>query len=779
MEGKQTKEMLEKFNPLFILRYSATHKKDSIYNMVYRLDALDAYNKKLVKKIAVKGISVTGSTSTEGYVYLQGLDLSQNKAPVALVEFEFKGTKGIRRVLRKLSEKSDLYDKSGQLEQYKNGYVISKIDGRDNSVSFVNGVTLYAGDVIGVAGEDELRAVQIRETILSHLERERFLYDKGIKVLSLFFIDEVAKYRMYDDKGNVMQGEYAEVFAREYLDIVKDFVDDSAYGRYLEGIVVEKTHTGYFSIDKNNRFTDSKINNRKENTTDDQNAYDLIMRDKERLLSLEEPVRFIFSHSALREGWDNPNVFQICVLKQSSSDIRKRQEVGRGLRLCVNAMGERIDGEDVHDVNVLTVVANESYDSFTKALQSELAEDLVDRAIKIDKELFYNRIFQDDGQRCVIGQDEAEEIVESLIVSGYIKKSILTDKYFEDINDNSFSLPEELRIYESIVLEILSNVYNEKALKIENALAKNVSVKLREDKLEMQEFKKLWQKINSKSFYTVAFDSKELVVKAVAALNAELTVSEVMLKVEVGTIDKIKSKKELEQGGSFVKDEAKVKKVKELHSSQFVKYDLIGKLAKETGLTRLCIVEILKAVKKEVFEQFKINPEEFIVKAGNIINEQKATVIIEHITYNKLQEVYSENIFTSDKLKGNYDLNVIGTKKHLYDHVIYDSQSERDFAQQLDVDSSVAVYVKLPKDFYINTPVGKYNPDWAIAFYEGAVKHIYFVAETKGSMSSMQLRKIEEAKIYCAKEHFSKISGDDVRYEVVDSYGTLLNKVMK
>ena len=361
VEGKQTKENLKQFNPLLTLRYSATHKSDSIYNMVYRLDAMEAYNKRLVKKIAVKGISESGSTATESYVYLESINLSK-AAPTATIQFDYKGANGIRKITRTVSEGYNLYDNSGSMEEYKQSFVVSRIDGRDDSVEFLNGIKIYAGDVIGKVSEDQLRRIQIRETILSHIQRERELFYKGIKVLSLFFIDEVAKYRVYDEAGQATDGIYAQMFVEEYNDIIGNLqigIGEDDYMKYLQAIPAEKTHAGYFSIDKKGKMIDSKVS-RKETTTDDVDAYELIMKNKELLLDRDpkrSPVRFIFSHSALREGWDNPNVFQICTLKQSNSEVRKRQEVGRGLRLCVNQDGERMDanvlGEDVQNVNAV------------------------------------------------------------------------------------------------------------------------------------------------------------------------------------------------------------------------------------------------------------------------------------------------------------------------------------------------------------------------------------------------------------------------------------------
>ena len=414
VEGKQTKERLKEFQPLLTLRYSATHKSDSIYNMIYRLDAMEAYNKRLVKKIAVKGITKTGRMATDSYLYLEGLNLSKGD-PTATLQFEVKMASGTPKKKSRVVKIGDnLYDYSGGLEEYKNNFVVKQIDGRDDSGEFLNGIKIYAGDVIGAVDEDQLRRIQIRETILSHIQRERQLFYKGIKVLSLFFIDEVANYREYDAAGQPVNGKYARMFEEEYEDIVGNLqlsIGEDDYIKYLNSIKASKTHAGYFSVDGKGKMINSKVG-RKETTSDDVSAYELIMKNKELLLDRDpkkSPVRFIFSHSALREGWDNPNVFQICTLKQSSSDVRKRQEVGRGLRLCVNQDGERMDtnalGNDVHNVNVLTVIASESYDSFAKGLQTEMADAVADRPRAVTVDLFVGKVIKDDkGNEQVIDQ---------------------------------------------------------------------------------------------------------------------------------------------------------------------------------------------------------------------------------------------------------------------------------------------------------------------------------------------------------------------------------------
>ena len=789
VEGKQTKENLKQFHPMITLRYSATHKSDSIYNMVYRLDAMEAYNKRLVKKIAVKGIVESRSTATDGYLYLESINLSK-KDPTATLQFERKTANGaVKKKSRTVREGDDLYEHSNGLEEYRNGFVVSRIDGRDDSIEFLNGIRICAGDVVGAVDEDQLRRIQIRETILSHLQRERQLFYKGIKVLSLFFIDEVANYREYDAAGQPVNGKYARMFEEEYEDILKNMQMTSGeddHSRYLRAIPTGKTHAGYFSVDGKGKMINSRAGG-KEATCDDAGAYELIMKNKELLLDRDpkkSPVRFIFSHSALREGWDNPNVFQICTLKQSGSVVRKRQEVGRGLRLCVDQNGERMDmnalGNDVHNVNVLTVIASESYDSFAKGLQAEMAEDVADRPKAVTKELFAGRVVKDDqGSEILITDDIASAVYFDLIVNGYINKSgEFTDKYYEDKAGGMIRIAEEAKDFASAVIEIMDTIYDSKALRPENARSNNVELLLDTEKLNSKEFQALWSKINKKSVYVVDFDTDELIRESVALLDDKLRVAKIYFRVETGAMDSIKSREDLAAGTSFVKKESASYGMSAAPRSN-VKYDLIGKLVDETGLTRKTVIAILQGIQPAVFDQFKDNPEEFIARAAQLINEQKAAAVIEHITYDVLDERYGTDIFTKPMIKGRLGVNAMKARKHLYDHIVYDSSGERDFATELDTNADVAVYVKLPDGFCISTPVGKYVPDWAIAFYEDHVKHVYFVAETKGSANSMQSRRMEESKIHCAREHFRAVSDGSVVYDVVDSYAALMQRVMQ
>lgn len=783
VEGDATKERLKEFNPLITLRYSATPKE--CYNLVYRLDAVEAYNKKLVKKIAVKGVTIQGSDATNGYIYLQNINLYKDKSPTATIQYDVKGKNRIRKETKILKKGDNLFYLSKELDEYKNNYVVLPIDGRNNTVTFLNGIVIKTGNVIGDVNEDEIRRLQIRETILSHISKERKLFYKGIKVLSLFFIDEVAKYKQYDQSNNELNGIYADMFEEEYENILNELqieLGEDTYINYLRGISAKGTHAGYFSIDKKGRITNSK-EDKKEGGSSDVDAFDLIMKNKERLLSFDEPVRFIFSHSALREGWDNPNVFQICTLKKSSKDDKKRQEIGRGLRLCVNQNGERMDttklGETVHDINVLTVIANESYADFTQSLQSEIAEIVADRPKLVDAKLFENKVITDiNGVELTIDADLARKIDYNFIRNNYTDDNKkLTETYYEAKKTNSLVLPELLHGYEEAIIGIIDTIYDPNTMQPEDLNASKRKLELDRDKLNKKEFQELWKRINTKTAYSVNFETDELINKAIKSIDRNLAVTKLYSVVQIGSMDKIESKEALQEGSAFEKGIVQ----RDNLSNQYcgIKYDLIGKIVEETKLTRKSVVKILKGIREDVFNQFKENPEDFILKVSNLINDEKATVIIEHITYNKLEEVYQTDIFTEPEMKTITNKNSLPVEKSLYNYLVYDSNVEKEFGEDLDRNADVSIYVKLPKGFYINTPVGHYNPDWAIAFNEGSVKHIYFVAETKGSMKTMQLKAIEKAKIDCAKVHFKAISSDSVQYDVVDSYQSLLDKVMK
>ena len=774
MEGGKTLDSLANFKPLAVLRYSATHK--TAHNKIHRLDALDAYNQKLVKKIRVRGISVKGLTGTNAYLFLESIEVS-TAAPVARVEGEIKQNSGIKRVLRKLSRNDNLFDLSGGLEQYR-GFVVADINALTNTVSFTNGHELVAGEATGDVSESALRRIQIREAVKAHFEKEQALFEQGIKVLSLFFIDTVSKYRSYDEAGE-RNGEYAQMFEEEYNQQLAEVMtlEDSSYNRYLKGIATARTHEGYFSIDKKSKRMVDPETGKKSTETDDVDAYDLILRKKEQLLKFEEPVRFIFSHSALREGWDNPNVFVICTLKHSDNTISRRQEVGRGLRLSVNQHGDRMDEPaTVHHVNVLTVVASESYKDFVTALQRDMSEGLSERPRVADESYFTGKVLKTSAGDVEVTPQLAKQIYKYLLKNDYTDdKDRIADAYHEAKKEGTLAaLPPDLVAHAEAVFALIDTVFSDTKLPLPEDDRKAKTNPLNGN-FEKAEFKALWSRINRKAAYTVEFETPELVAKCVKTLEAELKVSPMQYTVVAGEQAETATYDGIRQGESFKVTESTTDYHRaSAHSA--VKYDLIGRLAEETQLTRATVASILQGINKAVFSQYRTNPEDFMRKAARLMNEQKATVIVEHIAYDPTGETHTMEIFTQDKPKEDFS-KAVKANHHIYDYVFTDSKNERDFVRELDASTEVVVYAKLPRGFFIPTPVGNYNPDWAIAFQEGKVKHVYFVAETKGSMSSMDLRKIEESKIECARKFFAKITSDQVKYEVVDGYGKLMELV--
>lgn len=782
-----TRAGLKRFNPLFTLLYSATHRE--VMNMVFRLDAIDAYNKKLVKKIEVKGIRQVGSTATNGYIYLNEIVVQKGKSPQARLSFDTMGSTGSVRQLTKLAgEGFDLYEQSGELAEYKQNYVVKEIDGRAGTVTFLNGEVLHEGDAVGNVTEDAMRRMQIRETIKSHIERERQLYPKGIKVLSLFFIDHVENYRIYD-KGEVSPGKFSKMFEEEYERVIEEMQSTftQEYNEYLSRYPGEKAHNGYFSQDKKTgNFVDPKTLKEAKEGSNDESAYNLIMKDKERLLSLDEPTRFIFSHSALREGWDNPNVFQICTLKNTANEIGKRQEVGRGMRLCVNKHGERQDadvlGSGVFDINILTVIASESYEQFAQQLQKEISELVSSRPVVITPTLFVDHVYETaEGTKVKITVDTARKIYNKLIRQDYIDDDgHLTETYHEAKRNDSLELGDDFQPILPGIVQTLDSVFDLKKTNIDDS-RKPKEANFDEKKFKKAQFQELWKRINVKTYYKVDFETAELISKAIDALNKRLSVTEIRMVVEEGVMNEIRDKRQLEAGDAMQKTKSNTYSEQETVGTG-VKYDLIGRLVMETGLKRKTLVSILKGISEETFAQFRKNPEEFIRKTANIINDEKAMAVVQKISYERTDNTYDVDIFTESTLRGKIGINAIESTKSLYNLVVVDSDIEKKFAKELENEEKVAVYTKLPRGFYINTPMGRYNPDWAIAFNEGTVKHIYFIAETKGNeWQRSQLRGAEEAKLECAARHFEAISqgGHNIVYGVVKDYKTLYDKVMK
>ena len=773
-EDSATQKALKKFNPLFTLNYSATHAKQ--HNLIYVLDE-------------VKGFEVKNLRGTDKYLYLESIIISPKNPPRAKVELEVKHQSGTKREFRTLDVSDNLYYISGEMEQYK-GFVISEIDPITGVVTFTNGDTIRKGDVTGDVSEDDMRRVQIRETIISHFEKEQELFKMGIKTLSLFFIDEVAKYRQYDEDGNELLGEYGKIFEQEYMAVMNEYrsILEPEYTAYLDATDVHDVHKGYFSIDKKGRSVNSSVK-RGTDMSDDISAYDLILKNKERLLSFEEPTRFIFSHSALREGWDNPNVFQICTLKHSDSTTQKRQEVGRGLRLCVNKDGNRMDaevlGEKVQDINVLTVIASESYAGFVDGLQKQTEAVLYDRPRKADIDYFVGKAIKLDGKTIKVDDRQARAIYQYLVRNNYVdEQDNVTQDYRDDVQAGTLApVPETLKPIEEGVHSLVQAIYDDSVLKsmFEDGNKPKVLENPLNDRFEKAEFQKLWQTINHKYAYTVDFDSAELIRKSIAHIDSELYVSRLQYTVTYAGQKDTLNADMIREGSSFYGAKSKTAVLKNAHTSQ-VAYDLIGKIAEGTTLTRRTTARILQGIKPTTFAMYQNNPEEFITKTIRLIKEQKATMIVEHITYDTIEGSYDSSIFTAEKHALTMD-KAYKAQKAIQDYVFTDGTAEksveRKFAENLDGAEEVFIYAKLPKGFFIPTPVGHYSPDWAIVFHEGRVKHIYFVAETKGTMESLNLRPIEKSKIDCAKKLFAKLSDGLVTYDHVDSYQELMNKVLQ
>lgn len=748
-----------------------------MHNLVYVLDALDAYKKKLVKKIEVKGFELHNLRGTDGFLYLSEILIDPQKPPRARIALEVNRKNGVMRESHIFEVGADLYLASGSgkmpsLEQYRNGFVIKDINGANGTVTFLNGEVLSVGEVSGDRTEKDIRRIQIRETILSHFEKEEKLFARGIKCLSLFFIDEVANYRQYDETGKELLGEYGQIFEQEYDSILKEYtcLEETPYIRYLKSISVHDTHKGYFSIDKK---TNRAINSvEKRGVCDDISAYDLILKNKERLLSFEEPTRFIFSHSALREGWDNPNVFQICTLKQSNSEVNKRQEVGRGMRLCIDQNGERVDSTvtaAVHDVNVLTVIASDSYKTFVSELQSELKSTLYNRPTKATVDYFTGKTVGTPAGSYTFTQADAMDIFVYLRTNGYADRDgNILDAYREAQRTETFApLSAELAPYAEDVHKLVQGIFDEKVLS--EMVVPAGKTKITENDLNenfyKEEFQELWKRINHKYAYTVSYDSERLIRSAIEALDQKMYVTKLTYVRTVGsqtdTLD-------------FAEGRSKTATL-QTRRDPISTYDLIGKICQGTTLTRKTAAAILKGIQPATFKQFTDsgNPEEFISKASKIINEEKAKLSIEGITYNFAEGEQGIGIF---RLGGPVTCDrVVKAERHITPYVVVDSDIERNFAEALERDEDkVCVYAKLPKDFKIPTPVGNYSPDWAIVFYENSVKHIYFMAETKGSEAHTD--ELEKAKIACARKLFAKL-GCGVHYDVVSSYQDLMNAI--
>ena len=783
----ETLKALGRFNALFALRYSATHAIE--HNKVHRLDALDAYNKKLVKKIAARGISVKGLAGSSAYLYVDGLELGKGADfPKARVEIQHQPKNGsITLKTVKVKQGDRLHDISGGIEAYK-GLVIDDIDAIANTVTLLDGQVLQGGQVTNDVTDEQKRRLQIREVIRAHLDKERQLFGHGIKVLSLFFIDEVLKYRDYDQPDRL--GEYARVFEQEYEALSELDFDESGeeYRTFLERDAVRDIHNGYFSVDKKTgRWVDSDASDASDEKgkglSKDAEAYDAILRDKEKLLDRDYALRFIFSHSALREGWDNPNVFTLGFLKKATAGDSRRQEVGRGLRLAVDHNGDRADNPvTVHDINVLTVVTEESYVDFVAGFQKETLGLLSARPRKATPEFFVGAVLRDviAGAEHKVTLDEAKQLQHWLIKHDFIDyDQHLTDKWLGrgDLPQIP-AMPPALQPYFYQVAELIDSLHIQ-APKVDDGRKAKI-VPMNKANFNKKDFQELWARINHRVVYQVEFDSQELIDNCTRILDTSLEVARLQYVVTEGVQRDVIEAEHLESGESF-----KVTRTKSsestLSASSTVPYDLIGEIAEKTKLTRRTVATILRGVRPDTFTKFKQNPEQFITEAARLIREQAAATMVEHIEYDILEDRYDTSIFTENQTAQDLSKAVHTPNKNVYEYVLDDSQVEREFGAALDISEEVSVFTKLPRGFKIPTPLDDYNPDWAIAFQEGAVKHVYFVAETKFSLSSLELRGAEKAKIDCANKLFEKLDQvagtPGVRYHGVTSYDHLLQLV--
>lgn len=753
---KKSKQALASLNPLCTLRYSATHKE--LYNLMYRLTPVDAYQEHLVKHIEVNSVSIDKAT-TKPYVKL--LSVSDKNGYTCRLEIyknnKKKGTIEKKPITAKTGD--DLWESSGEVDYYKDkGYIVDNIDcfPGEEYVAFTNGELLNIGDVIGNVDDKAVKRAQIHETIKSHLDKELHYIKQGIKVLSLFFIDEVAKYRDYSREDE--KGDYQIWFEEEYKKLIiqpryKRLRED--YGDYisLDPVAV---HDGYFAQDGKGR-----IKNSSGKTNDDETTYQLIMKDKERLLSFDEPIRFIFSHSALKEGWDNPNVFQVCTLIETKDKMTKRQKIGRGLRICVNQNGERVTDAKY---NTLSVIANESYKEFSKKLQKELETDNFKFGIIESISFSGISVKQYDGQLVELSQKDSESIYDYLVENDYVTSSgKITNKYHQDKHDDKFVLPEQFESFTAKVIKRIEKLSKE--IEIKDASTK-IEVKLNKDVQLSPEFIALWDKIKQKTVYTINMDMDRLKKEAVEQIQNMPTIKAEKIDVQITNVDITR------QG---VKDAGhQVKELGGVYEFEQMTYpDFIRRLQDTTGLLRKTIIDIVG--KSNRLKEFYINPEEWIKQVSKILLAVKKENLTDGIKYEKSNEYYEQDfIFNDEGLYGYKDRNVIeaNSDRSLYDHTIYDSDIEKNFAIEADNDDDVVLYAKLPSRFKIDTPIGDYNPDWVLVLNTDDGEKLYFVAETKGTENINDLKGTEKKKILCGRKHFEVID-TGIKYEVVKELKTL------
>lgn len=731
------RDSVNSLNPLCTIGYSATHEYK--INLMYRLNAVDAYEKQLVKQIEVASL-ISKDSHNEAYIKLISVTNKNNRIR-AKIEFDKWDTKkgDIVRTSKEFKLGDDLKELSGNREIYT-GYIITEINAKEGNefVDFSGADTIRLGEVRGEVNDDIVKRTQIRKTIEEHLNKELVLKQHGIKVLSLFFIDKVANYRYYDDKGNPHKGKYAIWFEEEYKRVIKKSKYNTLFKEVDIESDVEQVHGGYFSKDKKGKFKDTTGT-----TLADEDEYNLIMKDKEKLLSFDSKLKFIFSHSMLREGWDNPNVFQICTLNETKSTMKKRQEIGRGLRLAVNQNGERIQG---FNVNTLTIMANESYDDFAKKLQHEYEEEEGIKFGVVEGHTFASIIVEAGGESQYLGEEKSNLIVNSLKDNNYIDdKGKVTDKLKKDLKENLVKIPDEFIEQKPQIIEKLKKISGN--LNIKNAEDKK-QVKLNKARYLSPEFKELWDKIKYKTTYSVDFDSEELIKECVDEIERTLSINKVKLLYTKAELD-------ISKAGTIAEEINRT--TEEVGEYKFALPDIITFLQNETRLTRKTIVSILLNCGR--LDSFKVNPRAFMDEVLKIIKRKMRLKIVDGIKYEKLgdDEYYAQELFNTEELYGYLSKNMIESEKSVYNYIVYDSGVEEEFAQKFEKNEDVKMYVKLPDWFKVDTPLGSYNPDWAVMIEKNGEEKLYFVLETKGNILAEELREREYRKIQCGHKHFEAL----------------------
>lgn len=765
----KAKEALALLNPLCTLRYSATHRKKDRFCMMYKLDSVDAYDQKLVKQIEVAGLSVQNSHN-KAYIRLISTG-NKNGAVTARMELDVLSKGQVTRKTITVKNGDTLFTKSGKRSLY-DGWQIDDISCRegDEYVRFLNQEEpLRLNQVEGGVDDEAARRLQIRKTIEEHLDKELRLRHLGIKVLSLFFIDRVDNYRVYDENGNSGKGKYARWFEEEYRRAIGKSKYDTLFQDVDTATLPEKVHDGYFSIDGKGHSVDTSENTEKERANAER-GYQLIMKNKKLLLSFDSPVKFIFSHSALKEGWDNPNVFQICTLNEISSDMRRRQMIGRGLRICVNQEGERVPG---FEVNTLTVMANESFKDFADNLQHEIEEEEDIRFGLVEEHTFANiTIAGADGKREYLGLEKSEKIYQFLKEQHYISNTgIVQSGLKEALKNDNVTYPADVAEHGRLISAVLKKIAGDLNIKNKDRAK---PVVLNKERFLSPDFKELWDRIKYKTTFRVDFDPAALVRECASTLADESRLVVTYPKYIYG-----KGKVNVTQGGVTITDEKGSTFPFDFHDFKYP--DVISYLQNETNLTRRSLADIL--IDSGRLEDFKKNPQMFIDGAIAIIKDVMSKFIVDGIKYHKLgdSEIWAQKLFESEELTGYLDQNMIPTPNHgIYDYTVYDSDIEREFAEKLDASGDVKVFAKLPDWFKIPTPLGTYNPDWAILIEKDGRNRLYFVVETKGVDLFGQLPPPQQAKIKCGEAHFKAIGEDRVEFFApVSSYDRFDDLVIK